>query len=64
VPYVVIEGVFVVPADSGIATLADVDREQVRISIWETRPGVTPMVSASWAWVRPRCLRSSASRCA
>jgi hypothetical protein len=32
-------------------------------SIWETRPGVTPMVSANWAWVRPRCLRSSASRC-
>jgi hypothetical protein len=22
-------------------------------SIWETRPGVTPMVSASWARVRP-----------
>ena len=29
-------------------------------SIWETLPGVTPIVSASWAWVRPRCLRSSA----
>ena len=32
-PYVVIEGVFVVPADSGITALADVDREQVRIGV-------------------------------
>ncbi len=30
-PYVVIEGVFVVPEDSGITTVADVDRAQVRI---------------------------------
>jgi len=34
-PYVVIEGVFVVPEDSGIATLADVDRERVRIGVNE-----------------------------
>ena len=26
------------------------------------RPGVMPMASASWAWVRPWRLRSSASR--
>jgi polar amino acid transport system substrate-binding protein len=32
-PYVVIEGVFVVPADSGIIALADVDREPVRIGV-------------------------------
>lgn len=32
-PYAVIEGVFVVPADSGITTLADVDREHVRIGV-------------------------------
>jgi polar amino acid transport system substrate-binding protein len=32
-PYVVIEGVYVVPADSGITRLADVDREQVRIGV-------------------------------
>ncbi len=32
-PYVVIEGVFVVPGDSGITTLADVDREHVRIGV-------------------------------
>jgi polar amino acid transport system substrate-binding protein len=32
-PYVVIEGVFVVPADSGITTLAGVDRENVRIGV-------------------------------
>jgi polar amino acid transport system substrate-binding protein len=32
-PYVVIEGVFVVPADSGITALADVDRERVRIGV-------------------------------
>jgi len=34
-PYVVIEGVFVVPEDSGIAALADVDREHVRIGVNE-----------------------------
>lgn len=34
-PYVVIEGVFVVPGDSGITTLADVDREHVRIGVNE-----------------------------
>lgn len=32
-PYVVIEGVFVVPRDSAIATTADVDREGVRIGV-------------------------------
>ena len=32
-PYVVIEGVFVVPQDSAIATTADVDREGVRIGV-------------------------------
>jgi polar amino acid transport system substrate-binding protein len=32
-PYAVIEGVFVVPEDSGITTLADVDREHVRIGV-------------------------------
>jgi polar amino acid transport system substrate-binding protein len=32
-PYVVIEGVFVVPADSGLATVADVDRDGVRIGV-------------------------------
>ncbi|HEX3825597.1 MAG TPA: transporter substrate-binding domain-containing protein [Mycobacteriales bacterium] len=32
-PYVVIEGVFAVPADSPIAELADVDREGVRIGV-------------------------------
>jgi polar amino acid transport system substrate-binding protein len=34
-PYVVIEGVFVVPRDSIIATRADVDREGVRIGVNE-----------------------------
>ena len=34
-PYVVIEGVFVVPDDSGITALADVDREHVRIGVNE-----------------------------
>jgi polar amino acid transport system substrate-binding protein len=34
-PYVVIEGVFAVPEDSGISTLADIDREQVRIGVKE-----------------------------
>ena len=34
-PYVVIEGVFVVPADSDLATVADVDREGVRIGVKE-----------------------------
>jgi polar amino acid transport system substrate-binding protein len=34
-PYAVIEGVFVVPEDSGITTLADVDREHVRIGVNE-----------------------------
>jgi polar amino acid transport system substrate-binding protein len=32
-PYVVIEGVFVVPDDSAITTTADVDRESVRIGV-------------------------------
>jgi polar amino acid transport system substrate-binding protein len=32
-PYVVIEGVFVVPQDSAITTTADVDRERVRIGV-------------------------------
>ncbi|WP_346275908.1 transporter substrate-binding domain-containing protein, partial [Pseudonocardia sp.] len=32
-PYVVIEGVFVVPRDSVISTRADVDRERVRIGV-------------------------------
>jgi polar amino acid transport system substrate-binding protein len=32
-PYVLIEGVFVVPEDSAIATMADVDREAVRIGV-------------------------------
>jgi polar amino acid transport system substrate-binding protein len=32
-PYVLIEGVFVVPDKSGIATLADVDRAAVRIGV-------------------------------
>ncbi|MCT4357544.1 transporter substrate-binding domain-containing protein [Streptomyces sp. Je 1-79] len=32
-PYVVIEGVYAVPADSGIATPADVDRDGVRIGV-------------------------------
>jgi polar amino acid transport system substrate-binding protein len=32
-PYAVVEGVFVVPLDSAIATTADVDRESVRIGI-------------------------------
>ncbi|WP_217510244.1 transporter substrate-binding domain-containing protein [Streptomyces vilmorinianum] len=32
-PYVVIEGVFAVPRDSGLATLADVDRAGVRIGV-------------------------------
>jgi polar amino acid transport system substrate-binding protein len=34
-PYVMIEGIFVVPADSGITALADVDREHVRIAVNE-----------------------------
>ena len=34
-PYVVIEGVFVVPRDSAITTLAEVDREGVRIGVKE-----------------------------
>ena len=34
-PYVVIEGTFVVREDSGITTLADVDREHVRIGVNE-----------------------------
>ena len=34
-PYVVIEGVFVVPGDSAITTLAGVDREHVRIGVNE-----------------------------
>lgn len=34
-PYVVIEGVFVVPADSPISTPADADREGVRIGVNE-----------------------------
>jgi polar amino acid transport system substrate-binding protein len=32
-PYAVVEGVFVVPLDSAIATMADVDREDVRIGV-------------------------------
>lgn len=32
-PYIVVEGVFVVPRDSDIATVADVDHEGVRIGI-------------------------------
>jgi polar amino acid transport system substrate-binding protein len=32
-PYAVVEGVFVVPQDSAIATVADVDREGVRIGV-------------------------------
>jgi polar amino acid transport system substrate-binding protein len=32
-PYVVIEGVFVVPAGSAVITTADVDRERVRIGV-------------------------------
>jgi polar amino acid transport system substrate-binding protein len=32
-PYAVVEGVFVVPRDSAIATAADVDREDVRIGV-------------------------------
>ncbi|MFC8277736.1 transporter substrate-binding domain-containing protein [Streptomyces sp. NPDC057271] len=32
-PYVLIEGVFAVPTDSGFATSADVDREGVRIGV-------------------------------
>jgi polar amino acid transport system substrate-binding protein len=32
-PYAVVEGVFVVPQDSPIATVADVDREHVRIGV-------------------------------
>jgi polar amino acid transport system substrate-binding protein len=32
-PYVLIEGVFAVPADSAITTMADVDREGVRIGV-------------------------------
>jgi polar amino acid transport system substrate-binding protein len=34
-PYVVIEGVYVVPADSGLTTPADVDRQGVRIGVNE-----------------------------
>ena len=34
-PYVVIEGVFVVPADSDVTTVADVDRAGVRIGVKE-----------------------------
>ena len=34
-PYVVIEGVYVVPADSGLAAPGDVDREGVRIGVKE-----------------------------
>jgi polar amino acid transport system substrate-binding protein len=34
-PYIVIEGAFVVREDSGITTLADVDREHVRIGVNE-----------------------------
>jgi polar amino acid transport system substrate-binding protein len=34
-PYVVIEGVFVVPEDSNLTTTADVDRERVRIGVKE-----------------------------
>jgi polar amino acid transport system substrate-binding protein len=34
-PYVVIEGVFAVPQDSAITTMADVDREGVRIGVKE-----------------------------
>jgi polar amino acid transport system substrate-binding protein len=32
-PYAVVEGVFVVPQDSAIAAIADVDREDVRIGV-------------------------------
>lgn len=32
-PYALIEGVFVVPADSSLSTVADVDREGVRIGV-------------------------------
>ena len=32
-PYVLIEGVYVVPEDSAITTVADVDREHVRIGV-------------------------------
>jgi polar amino acid transport system substrate-binding protein len=32
-PYAVVEGVFVVPLDSPIATMADVDRDHVRIGV-------------------------------
>jgi polar amino acid transport system substrate-binding protein len=32
-PYAVVEGVFVVPKDSAIAAIADVDREDVRIGV-------------------------------
>jgi polar amino acid transport system substrate-binding protein len=32
-PYAVVEGVFVVPQDSAIAAIADVDREEVRIGV-------------------------------
>ena len=32
-PYVVIEGVFAVPRDSGLTTVADVDRDGVRIGV-------------------------------
>jgi polar amino acid transport system substrate-binding protein len=32
-PYVLIEGVFVVPEDSSITTVADVDREHVRVGV-------------------------------
>jgi polar amino acid transport system substrate-binding protein len=32
-PYVVIEGVFVVPRDSGLTTAGDVDREGVRVGV-------------------------------
>src|SRR6185437_16192775 len=34
-PYVVIEGVYVVPADSTLAALADLDREGVRVGVNE-----------------------------
>lgn len=34
-PYVVIEGVFAVPRDSALTTMADVDREGVRIGVKE-----------------------------
>lgn len=32
-PYVIIEGVYMVPADSGLLTVADVDREGIRIAV-------------------------------